>query len=699
LAHEEIRYNFSPKKFFLTILLTVIAGIWGFLSPSSWTLSSRIGLLGISISAYYVFIVLLILSLLLLLLGFLGFSKDWQLQISSHITIKSREILIFGGLLILLTAFSFNGFDILLFFVYYYEIILIRLYTLISITLLPTILIIISGVVIFLLGIILRIKQSSLKFRKWTLPVEKSSTLLIAGVVSLLLCYFVFTLYQPGYVEHIPGWMVISGSDGIYDTIEDLPFPSILITHLLNFYLDDVIFFYPLIILICGIYFLRLALRLPSTQILSTEYKEILEAGPPKIVGRGYQLSKWLFRSVVALFILLFVQWALGLTESEWFLSIYNLEIMLFSILISFLLLTVIISVLVYMPHALKPFFDDRVFRYAGRRLLTMIPMFIGISIISYTLMLSTGNPVDLILAGYTGKRREEIYMQLTRIFGLDLPPQAQWFNWFFHLIMGDMGTSIIGGRQVADQIAIRIIPTLQISLIPLLLALLISIPIGIAAALRQYSWTDNIIAIFVSIGLSVPIFLVILIIIIIFSYYIPILPPGGYSIDYVIAVRSTLVYAHMYIDTFIKDIISWELWDLLWHLIIPLVVVTLVSLALYTRLVRSGLLEILQQDYILSAQAYGFSERTIIYKHAIRNVMIPLITFVGLSIGGLLGGAPLTETTLGWPGLGEFGVRMILAYDYPVVMGLIMVTAILILIANLLTDIIYSVIDPRVYL
>ena len=168
---------------------------------------------------------------------------------------------------------------------------------------------------------------------------------------------------------------------------------------------------------------------------------------------------------------------------------------------------------------------------------------------------------------------------------------------------------------------------------------------------------------------------------------------------DYQTAQGVSWYYVRAYFDTFVNQLISWDVWDRFFHLVIPVVAITTISLVLYVRLVRSGLLEVIRQDYILSAQAYGFPQRTIIWKHALQNVLIPIVTYVGLSIGGLLGGAPITETVLGWPGLGRFAVAQFISYNYPMVMGIIMITAVMILLANLITDIVYSVIDPRVTL
>ncbi|MHA2343344.1 MAG: ABC transporter permease, partial [Candidatus Hodarchaeales archaeon] len=412
---------------------------------------------------------------------------------------------------------------------------------------------------------------------------------------------------------------------------------------------------------------------------------------------------------LVVLFIALMIQGIIGLDRTLE--DLYLLQANLFKgfdildsgfvfgvfplVIISFMLL-----ILVQIPKVIGPFLDNRVIKYTVRRLITIIPIFIGTSMISYALMSSTGNPIDFILSGYQfPEGLEQLREQLTRIYGLDTPPQTQWLNWFFHFIMGDMGNSIYGGGAVSRQIATRIGPTLMISILPLFFTLVIAVPIGVHAAINQYSKSDNVITISVAVGLSIPIFLFILVLIILFAYYIPILPAGGMSLNYQVAEGVTWWYVRAWFDTFLGQLFSWEVWDSFFHLVIPVVAITTISLVLYVRLVRSGLLEVIRQDYILSAQAYGFPQRTIIWKHALQNVLIPIVTYIGLSIGGLLGGAPITETTLGWPGLGRFAVGQFIQYNYPMVMGIIMITAVMILLANLLTDIVYSVIDPRVSL
>lgn len=504
--------------------------------------------------------------------------------------------------------------------------------------------------------------------------------------------FFIASLYQPTYV----GVAGDPQSDGILKTINGLPIGSTLITAVSDFYLDLVIYLYPLVIFICGILLFRYSLRKSSQPepFFSKELIRSLEDVPNLIKRAVKYISGLLGVFIIVLFLIITIEWIIDVPLfNELLISLFKNGAGLFG-------LSILLIVVVYLPKAIKPFLEGRILLYSARRLFAIIPIFVGISIICYGLMLATGSPVDLIMSRLSpGPGRDVVYQDLMRVYGLNAPYQSQWFNWFAHFLMGDLGNSIQYGMLVSSAISNRLIPTLEISVLPLLLTIFLSIPLGIYAALRQYTWKDNSISIFVAVGLSMPIFLLILLCILLFAYYIPILPPGGMTTEWRDVGGINLFYVDLYTDTFISTIIEWELWDLLFHLIIPVGAITLISLALYVRLVRSGYLEVIRQDYILSAQAYGFDERTIIFRHSLKNVMIPLVTFIGLSIGGLLGGAPITETTLAWPGLGYFGVVSIRGYDYPIVMGLIMVTALLILLANLFADLLYSIIDPRVSL
>ncbi|MHA1975376.1 MAG: ABC transporter permease [Candidatus Hodarchaeales archaeon] len=718
--------EFKLQKFLVICVVVIIAGVWGYFFPGSLSLASSASIVGISISPQVLLIGCLLISQFFL---FFGVVREWRFQIRDYLVIQPKHSLLIGSVFVFITAFAFNGLNVIGFFVYYYQILLISLYTLVSLTYIPTAVVGLIGVVCLALGFQLYKKKSDLKFWKFFINKNHTDNLLILGVVFLVFMYFLFTLYQPGYVEEAG----VIEFDGILKSIDGLPLDSNMLEALNSYYLDFVFFFYPITIFICGIFLFKYSMKKPTAPlpIISESLKEakiVPTLKRDKFSFKGFELVEIRFLPSLLKRLLLKIIFILGLgigiivtilgilwlfnidsllpTSVEQFaqIDILTNTIINFSFFKSSLVELMIISLLVllitFIPRAVKPFIDERVFRYTARRLLSMIPMFIGISIISYSLMLATGNPVDLIMSRQPpGPGRDQLYANLLRIYGLNAPPQSQWFNWFFHFIMGDLGNSIHGGRLVTEAIGIRLLPTLEISILPLVLSILIAIPLGIFAALRQYSWEDNVIAILVSLGLAVPIFLLIILAILAFTYYIPILPAGGMTTPWNSAEGVNLLYVDLYFDTFIGWLFDWEIWDLLFHLVIPVGAITLISLALYVRLVRSGYLEVVRQDFILSAQAYGFDERTIIFRHSLRNVLIPLVTYIGLSIGTLLGGAPLTETTLSWPGLGYYGVISIQSYDYPVVMGLIMVTAVLILLANLFTDLLYSVVDPRVNL
>jgi peptide/nickel transport system permease protein len=727
LLTEKVELSeFKLRKFLVICIIVIIAGVWGYFFPGSLSLASSSSIAGIAISPQVLLLGCLLISLFFL---FLGLVREWKFQIGDYLVIQPKHSLLLGSGFVIITAFAFNGLNIIGFFVYYYEIFLISLYTLVSLTYIPTAIVGLIGAGCLVLGFQLYRKKSYLKFWKFFIDKYHTDNLLILGVVFLVLMYFLFTLYQPGYVETAG----VVESDGILKSIHGLPLDSNMLEALSSYYLNLVFFLYPIILLICGIILSKYSLKKPTAPIpIIGESLKNAHIVPTikreKFSFKGFETVEIQFLPSLLKGILLRIILLLGLiialivaiigilwlfnidsllpTSVEEFAQINILTDPIFSFsfiessLVGLFIISVLLLVITFIPKAVRPFIDERVFRYTARRLLSMIPMFIGISIISYSLMLATGNPIDLIMSRQPpGPGRDLLYANLLRIYGLNAPPQSQWFNWFFHFIMGDLGNSIHGGRLVTEAIGIRLLPTLEISILPLILSILIAIPLGIFAALRQYSWEDNLIAIFVSLGLAVPIFLLIILAILAFTYYIPILPAGGISTPWNSAEGVNLIYVDLYFNTFIGWLFDWETWDLLFHLIIPVGAITLISLALYVRLVRSGYLEVVRQDFILSAQAYGFDERTIIFRHSLRNVLIPLVTYIGLSIGTLLGGAPLTETTLSWPGLGYYGVISIQSYDYPVVMGLIMVTAVLILLANLFTDLLYSVVDPRVTL
>ncbi len=346
---------------------------------------------------------------------------------------------------------------------------------------------------------------------------------------------------------------------------------------------------------------------------------------------------------------------------------------------------------------------DPKVTKYTIRRILGLIPLFVGTSIIVYALLVLAGNPVDLIVSQLPpGSSREKLRELYNNLFGFDQPIPVQWANYFFHFLLGDMGESIpFSGSKVFSVISERAIPTLELALIPLVLAVILSLPLGAISAKRQYSMTDNLVSIFSVIGLSIPVFFFLILLVGIFSVNLQLLPTLGNQSEISNVKNLNSLYIKLWVDLFgvpTENDVIFRVYDHLMHLFIPVVALTLLQLALYVRLVRSGMLEEIRKDYFLSGRASGFSEQ-IMTRRALKNVLIPLATFVGISVGASLGGAPLTETVMAWPGLGQYAIKSIASLDYPAVMATTLIVAIMIMLANLITDIVYSILDPRIRL
>ena len=343
---------------------------------------------------------------------------------------------------------------------------------------------------------------------------------------------------------------------------------------------------------------------------------------------------------------------------------------------------------------------DPKVAKYAIRRFLGIIPLFVGASILLYTILLIAGNPVDLIVSQLPpGSSRQQIKEIYENLFGFDQPPPVQWANYFFHFLLGDRGVSIASQANINNVLGERLFPTLELALIPLILAVLLSLPLGSVAAKKQYSFIDNIISIFSVVGLSIPVFFFLILLVGIFSVQLLLLPTTGAESS---ILSDQLFYVKIWIDFFgvpdRESDVVWRVYDHVMHLLIPVAALTLLQLALYVRLVRSGMLEELRKDYVLAGRASGFSEQ-IVTRRAIKNVLVPLATFIGLSIGASLGGAPITETVMAWPGLGIYTVQSIGSLDYPPVMATSQLIALMIMFSNLITDIVYSILDPRIRL
>jgi ABC-type dipeptide/oligopeptide/nickel transport system permease component len=321
--------------------------------------------------------------------------------------------------------------------------------------------------------------------------------------------------------------------------------------------------------------------------------------------------------------------------------------------------------------------------RFVIRRALYLIPVFFGITLLVFAIERLAGDPVTLLTALnplVTAHQRE----LLRQFFGLDKPIHIQYLIWLGQLFTGNLGNSYAlgGGAPVSTLIASRAWYTLEIQLLGLFFSLIIAIPIGILSARNRYSKLDIVITNTSLVGTSIPIFFLGIVFILVFAYNLDVFPAGG--------AQSTIPSQYPFGNLFA---------DILWHLTLPTFVYTFAILAPVVLLIRSSMLEVLRQDYILAATASGLKERTVIYKHGLRNALIPVVTYVGLYFGGLLAGAPITETVFNWPGVGQLFVLATNSLDFPVIQGVVVIITLMTLVANIITDISYGYIDPRIRL
>ena len=318
---------------------------------------------------------------------------------------------------------------------------------------------------------------------------------------------------------------------------------------------------------------------------------------------------------------------------------------------------------------------------YFIKRLLEMIPTIIGITLVSFFIIhLAPGKPTD-ILAELNPKITPEAREKLEKYYGLDKPIITQYGIWLKRVVKLDFGDSFsTDKRPVWDKIKERLPITIIINVLSLILVILIAIPIGVSSATHQYSLYDKITTVAVFVGFAIPTFWLALLLMIFFGIYLDWLPISGIrSLDY--------------------DNLSagGKVWDLASHLILPVLLEAFGGLAGLSRYMRSNMLEVIRSDYITTARAKGLSERVVIYKHAMRNALLPVITILGLSVPGLIGGSVIFETIFAIPGMGQLFYMSVMMRDYPLIMGILTIGAILTLAGNLLADIGYAVADPRI--
>lgn len=305
---------------------------------------------------------------------------------------------------------------------------------------------------------------------------------------------------------------------------------------------------------------------------------------------------------------------------------------------------------------------------YIVRRLLQTIPVVLGVTALVYFILFQTGDPTFLMVS--TDASREEVE-RIRRELGFDQPWYIQYIHFLGRAVRGDFGVSLRQGQPVFNIILERYPATLELTFAAMFIALALALPLGVISATRRNSAFDNFAMAFALVGQSTPVFFLGIILLFVFGGLLGWFPIGGRG--------------------------RGELGDELRHLILPAITLGTFSVARNARLVRSTLLEVLGQDYIRTARAKGLAERVVIWQHALKNALIPVVTVVGLEFGTLLGGAVITETVFAWPGVGSLVIRAIGQKDFPVVVGTVTVLSVSFVLINLIVDLLYGYLDPRV--
>ncbi|WP_018698103.1 ABC transporter permease subunit [Amorphus coralli] len=330
--------------------------------------------------------------------------------------------------------------------------------------------------------------------------------------------------------------------------------------------------------------------------------------------------------------------------------------------------------------------------RFLLHRFGILIPTFIGVSIVTFAFIrVLPGDPI-LLLAGERGVTPER-YAQLQELLGFDRPLVVQYWDYLWAILHGDFGTSLVSKQPVLDEFLARFPATLELSLCAMFLAVIIGIPAGVIAAVKRGSIYDQSIMTTALVGYSMPIFWWGLLLIILFSVTLGWTPVSG---------RISLMYYFPQVTGFmlIDSLLSGEkgaFASAVSHLILPSIVLGTIPLAVIARQTRSAMLEVLGEDYVRTARAKGLSSGRIVGLHALRNALIPVVTVIGLQVGVMMAGAILTETIFSWPGVGKWMLDSVFKRDYPVVQGGLLLIAAVVMVVNLMVDLLYGFINPRI--
>jgi peptide/nickel transport system permease protein len=318
--------------------------------------------------------------------------------------------------------------------------------------------------------------------------------------------------------------------------------------------------------------------------------------------------------------------------------------------------------------------------RYLLRRILQALPVLIGITIITFTFMeLAPGDAVSGLLMSAEGGSGDIDVEALRARYGLDQPAPVRYFRWLGQLLQGNFGTRILSGQPVFAEIALRLPATVQLMVVAILISILIGMPLGIYSALRQYSLPDYALTGFVFLGISVPSFFAAIAAVYIFAVRLGWFPTSGYSTP------------GQDFDAVAKFL------DLLHHMALPALVLALEGSASIMRYTRASMLDVIRQDYITTARSKGLHPIVVTIRHALRNALLPVITIIGLRLPTLFGGAIVIEGIFNWPGMGRLYLDGLTTRDIPLIMGMVLISALVIVLSNLITDLTYAVADPRV--
>jgi len=328
---------------------------------------------------------------------------------------------------------------------------------------------------------------------------------------------------------------------------------------------------------------------------------------------------------------------------------------------------------------------------YISRRLFHLLLIMVGVSVLVFLMLrMIPGDPARLLLGEYANP--DEL-ARLRAQLGLDQSYLTQYVIYIKNLLLGDFGKSVRTGAPIASEIGVRLLATIELSTAAMVIATLLGIAAGVVSSVKQYSIFDYGSMFLALIGVSMPIFWLGLMLIYLLSVKFPVLPMMG---RITMGLEAPPVTGLVVIDTLIAGQLG-AFADSVRHLILPSFTLATIPMAIIARITRSSMLDVLNKDYVRTARAKGLDEKIVILRHALRNAFLPVVTVLGLNLGLLLGGAVLTETIFSWPGLGRYVVDSLMARDYAAVQGCILIFAVVMALINLVVDLVYVLLDPRI--